>query len=169
MLSGAWEDIKDKLAYKICWCELPIKRTDGMLDLTFAKTASISLAKNLDGCDSVIIFAATLGIELDRAIARYSRLSPAKALLLDAIGTERAEALCDAFCEEINTQKETRGLTVRPRFSPGYGDLPIEMQRDIFALLESHKRIGLSLNESMLMSPSKSVTAIIGVCSKEKK
>ena len=50
-----------------------------------------------------------------------------------------------------------------PGFSPGYGDLPLDLQREIFAALDCPKRIGVSLNESLLMSPSKSVSAIIGL------
>lgn len=59
-------------------------------------------------------------------------------------------------------------MYTRPRFSPGYGDLPINMQKDIFAALDCPRKIGLSLNESLLMSPSKSVTAIIGVSARPK-
>lgn len=51
----------------------------------------------------------------------------------------------------------------RPRFSPGYGDLPLSAQREIFAVLDCGKRIGLMLNDSLLMSPSKSVTAFVGI------
>ena len=54
-------------------------------------------------------------------------------------------------------------MQLRPRFSPGYGDLPLELQKDVFRVLDCPRKIGLSLNESLLMSPSKSVTAIIGI------
>ena len=112
---------------------------------------------------SVIFFAATLGIELDRLISKYSVLSPATALLLEALGNERIEALCDCFCEDMRVSREAFGEILRPRFSAGYGDLPLEYQRKIFTLLDPPSRIGLTLNDSYLMSPSKSVTALIGV------
>ena len=99
------------------------------------------------------------GLEIDRLIRRYTSLSPAKALFFQAIGAERIESLCDAFCEELKKD----GLQLRPRFSPGYGDLPMELQKDIFRVLDCPRKIGLALNESLLMSPSKSVTAIIGI------
>ena len=54
------------------------------------------------------------------------------------------------------------GLAVRPRFSPGYGDLPLALQREVFAALDCPRRIGLTLSDSLLMSPTKSVTALIG-------
>ncbi|MBQ5601557.1 MAG: Vitamin B12 dependent methionine synthase activation subunit, partial [Clostridia bacterium] len=75
------------------------------------------------------------------------------------------EALCDAFCADIKKEYNT-GL--EPRFSPGYGDLPLSAQKNIFAVLDPERRIGLTLNSSLLMSPSKSVTAFVGLVSTEK-
>ena len=91
-------------------------------------------------------------------IAKYGAISPSRAFMLQAIGAERIEALCNKFNSEISAKSQTA-----PRFSPGYGDLPIELQREIFLALDCPKRIGLTLNQSLLMSPTKSVTAIIGI------
>ena len=145
------------LSYKVCFCEVDILRDGDTLALGAVKTSSEALNKNLLGCERAVIFAATVGVSLDRLIARYSVLSPSKAVVFDAIGAERVEALCDEFSTDIASECETR-----PRFSPGYGDFPLEAQKDIFALLDCPRKIGLALNESLLMSPSKSVTAIIG-------
>ena len=147
------------LSYKVCYTELPVSVNGGMIDFSVMQTESTKLAKNLSGCHSVIAFAATVGLELDRLIARYGRISPSKALIFQAIGAERIESLCDAFNDEIKNQYRF----TRPRFSPGYGDFSITAQRDIFRVLDCYRKIGLSLNESMLMSPSKSVTAVIGI------
>ena len=148
---------------RVCYSEYPVRLCEGRLDLGFCKTDSKGLCKALEGCDSVILFAATVGVGVDRLIARYSLVSPARSLMLQAIGTERAEALCDLFCREIAEEKAAEGAVTRPRFSPGYGDLPLELQRNIFAALDCPRHIGVSLGESLLMSPSKSVTAIVGV------
>ena len=113
-----------------------------------------------------VIFGATVGLEADRLIKRYSRLDTARAVMLQAIGAERIEALCDAFCADIEENVAERGLFTRPRFSPGYGDLPLEIQRDFVRVLDCRRKIGVTLNESLLMSPSKSVTAIIGLSDK---
>ena len=153
----------DKLSYKVCFAEFPVIECDGTLDFGFALTDSRDLKKCLDGCGSIILFAATVGIELDRLILRYSRLEPSMALCLQAIGAERAEALCDAFCDEMAAQYSAQDKSLRPRFSAGYGDLPLSLQREIIATLNTSRNIGVSLNESLLMSPSKSVTAIIGI------
>ena len=152
-------EAENKLTYKVCWGRFPVKRTESGLDFGFLQTDSKALRKNLEGCEEVIVFAATIGLEIDRLIRRYTSLSPAKALFFQAIGAERIESLCDAFCDELKGE----GLQLRPRFSPGYGDLPLELQKDVFRVLDCPRKIGLSLNESLLMSPSKSVTAIIGI------
>ena len=145
--------------YKVCYCEVNVKISEDEVDLLFMKTKSKSLIKNLAGCQKAVVFGATVGIGIDRLIAKYGRSSPAKAVILQAIGAERIESLCGLFNEEIKGMYEN----THPRFSPGYGDLPVELQKDIFRLLDCPKNIGLSLNNSMMMSPSKSVTAIIGV------
>ena len=151
------------LRYKVCWQKLPAAQTAEGLDLTFARTDSHKLCRHLEGCSQIVLFGATVGIGLDRLIARYGRTSPAKALLLQAMGAERIEALCNAFSQKIKTATAAEGLQTTSRFSPGYGDLPLELQRDIFRTLNCAGRIGLTLNDSLIMSPSKSVTAIIGI------
>lgn len=156
-------EVSDKLIYKVCLREFAISFDGDIIDLGFIKTASRGLKKNLDGCCGIILFAATVGIGIDRLIAKYGVTSPGRAVIFQAIGAERTEALCDAFCDDMAREKARSGLTLRNRFSAGYGDFPISAQREIFAALDCPRKIGLTLNESMLMSPSKSVTAIIGV------
>ncbi len=151
---------------RVCYCETEVRLDGENVDLGFCTVRSAQLAKNLCGCTSAVIFAATVGEKIDRLIARQGVLSPARAVIMNAIGAERIEALCDAFNGDIKREKAATGIACAPRFSPGYGDLPLEFQKDIFALLDCPRRIGLTLNESLLMSPSKSVTAIIGIRSK---
>lgn len=143
---------------RVCYAVYPVKMAE-QIELGFARLESQSLRRNLAGCREIVLFAATIGLEIDRLIARYAHLSPARSVMLQAIGTERIESLCDAFEQALIQQ----GYHLRPRFSPGYGDVPLALQRDVFAALDCPRRIGMSLNESLLMSPSKSVTAIIGL------
>lgn len=166
LLKECIDEVKDKLAYKVCYRELSIKTVGDTCDFEVFSVHSEKLARNLKGCEKVILFAATVGVEIDRLIGKYGRLSPTKALLFQAIGAERIEALCDAFCADIKKEYNT-GL--EPRFSPGYGDLPLSAQKNIFAVLDPERRIGLTLNSSLLMSPSKSVTAIVGLTNKQEK
>lgn len=163
LLDSCLAEASDRLSYKVCYREFSINHIESGVDLGFVTVGSKALSKNLSGCESVILFAATVGIEIDRFIARYASISPTRSLLFQAIGVERIEALCDIFNKEITAKKASVGFRTRPRFSPGYGDLSIDIQRDIFAVLDCQRKIGLALNESLLMSPSKSVTALIGV------
>ena len=150
-------EAEKKLIYKICYTEVDLSIGENIL-LADTVICSEDLKKNLSGCDRAVIFAATVGLELDRLIAKYSRLSPARALMLQAVGTERIEALCDAFCAELARKHRTTA-----RFSPGYGDLPLSCQTDLFAVLDCERKLGLTLTDTLLMLPTKSVTAIIGI------
>ena len=144
----------------VCYATLSVSVEKNVCDFGFFKVKSRYLAKNLAGCKSAVVFAATVGINFDREITKYTRISPARALLVSAMGTERVEALCDSFVKDY---EEKNGVKLKPRFSPGYGDLPLEAQRDIFALLDPAKRVGIALGKSLLMTPTKSVTAFAGI------
>ena len=147
----------------VCYSEIPVRVEGDFVDLGFWSGESKSLSKLLRDCNRAILFAATVGFEIDRLIAKYNRISPAGAVCLQALGSERVEALCDLFCAELKERMHENGETVTRRFSPGYGDLPLEMQRDVFRALDCPRRVGITLNDSLLMSPSKSVTAIVGI------
>lgn len=142
--------VRGMLSYKVCYdiLDAPIA-----IDSTLVRTY-------LSDCKKVVLFAATVGVEMDRFILKYSRLSPARGLMMQAIGAERIESLCDDFCKYIDFKF---GHITKPRISPGYGDFKLENQTYFFDMLDCSKRIGVSLNDSMLMSPSKSVTALIGL------
>ena len=160
LISACFNEIENQLEYKVCWLRLPLKITNDISDFQLFSFKSKKLAANLNNCNEAILFAATTGVALDRLISKYSKLSPLKALLFQAIGAERIEALCDTFCEDI---AHSLNCSTRPRFSPGYGDLELECQKKIFAVLDCERKLGLTLNQSLLMSPSKSVTAIMGI------
>ena len=163
MLSACVTELLPLLEYKVCWRRERVKRAGTGLDIGIFTTTSQGLAKALAGCDEALVFAATIGLAPDRLIARYGHLSPAKALCLQALGAERIEALCDAYIADMEKEAALEGRVLCPRFSPGFGDLPLTLQRDIFAALDCPRKIGLTLTETMLMSPTKSVTAIAGV------
>ncbi len=157
------EETEGSFHYSVVYTELPISCTCDGVDMGFSLVRSRDLAKCLNGCDAAVIFAATVGIDIDRLIKKYAHSSPSRTVIMQAIGTERIEALCDIFTDNyLNTALDNEHI-LTPRFSPGYGDLPLELQEDIFRLLEPSSKIGITLNESLIMSPSKSVTAIFGI------
>ncbi len=129
------------------------------LGLGFAQTNSRALEKNLQGCNKIALFAATVGVGVDRLIAKYERISPARAAILQAMGS----AAIECWCDDVNLKITQKFGSTAPRFSCGYGDLPIEMQREIFSALSVTKRIGVTLSDNFFMTPVKSVTAIVGI------
>lgn len=157
LITVCLQEAETVLQYRICYAEYPVRlRPDGV-DAGFAVFPSRDLAKNLRDCPRTLVFAATVGEGIDRLIRRYQYISPSKALCFSAIGSERVEAICAEFCRE-----KALSAPLRPRFSPGYGDLALEWQHALFRALDCPRRIGLTLTESCLMSPTKSVTAFVG-------
>lgn len=126
---------------------------------------SRSLQRNLAGCDEVFLFAATLGIAVDTLIKRAALMDTAKGAVMQAAAATVIEAYCDVENEKLSEEARSEGLYLRPRFSPGYGDLSLVCQRDFLNLLKAQKNIGLTVTDSGLMVPIKSVTAIIGISS----
>lgn len=127
------------------------------------ETRSKSLYRNLKDCRQVLVFAATLGIGPDQLIRRYSRLEMSRALALQAASAAMIESYCNQVCAKLKQEYRDRGLYLRPRYSPGYGDFPLECQPKILAALDAGRRIGIKLTDSMLMMPSKSVSAVMGI------
>lgn len=145
---------------RVCYDLFPVKMLGGgRINLGFSVVSSHSLCHLLRHASQCVVFAATIGLAYDRHMARISKCSAADGWLLHALGTERVESLCDAFEQHLKAE----GFFLTRRFSPGYGDVPLTLQRDLFCALDCPRQIGLTLNDSLLMSPSKSVTAIIGL------
>lgn len=153
------EEAEPQLRYDVVFTTVPVNiiMPENDIDFGFMRTHSYDLYKYLRGKKEAIIFCATVGIGIDRLIAKYQALSPAKAVIMQAIGAERIESLCDLFTYDVLGGCKR----IPPRFSPGYGDFDIEAQRHIFTLLDPPRRIGVGLNKSLLMSPTKSVTAVV--------
>lgn len=156
-------ELLPSLTYKVCFCELPVSVSENTVSICGSTTISKSLSKYLTDCDRALVFGATVGLAPDRLIKKYARVSPSRALVHSAIGSERAESLCDLFCDEISAEYKKRGFSLSPRFSAGYGDLSLDLQKPIFDTLGLTHHVGVTLNDSMLMTPTKSVTAIIAI------
>ena len=127
---------------------------------------SRNLASNLRQCSRVVLLAATLGIEADKLMQKYELLNMAKASMVQSCGAACIEAYCDILQENICEEASKcfgEKMYLRPRFSPGYGDLALENQKQIFSMLECTKRAGITLTDSLIMYPTKSVTAFIGL------
>lgn len=157
------KEAEDIFSYKACFEKFPVEIVNNNVDLGFVSAKSNSLIKNLKDCHEIILFTATLGTEFDRLLIKYSKSSPSSAVILNAIGTAYIEAWCDKIYNDFKINEQKLNYYLRPRFSPGYGDLPLEIQKNIFSVLDCSRKIGVSLTDSLLMTPSKSVSAIIGI------
>lgn len=124
---------------------------------------SESLARNLSGCCGAILLAATIGPACDMLVRRAGVTSAVDASIYQAAGAAAIESFLDDMNDRYKADYEAQGLFLRPRFSPGYGDLKLDHQKDWFRLLDITKQIGIELTDSLLMVPTKSVTAIIGI------
>lgn len=167
LLGECLKEAETAFTYKVCYTQCNIEFEQDIIDFGIFKTSSKSLNRHLKDCKKAIIFGATVGLGIDKLITRYNNISPSKSLIFDALGAERIEGLCDLFCGEIKEECEKNHLATTHRFSAGYGDFPLDFQKDFFRILECHKKIGLTLNDSLIMSPSKSVTGVVGLKPKE--
>lgn len=176
VLTQLRQDMEPKSIYKIYDCcveEDVIRLSQAEHESVGMMVHSKNLADNLQQCRKTALLAATLGIGADKLLRKYEVTNMAKASIAQACGAACIEAYCNILQEDIrkqaliHPQMDGKRLYLRPRFSPGYGDLPLETQKAIFDQLECSKRIGLTLTQSLLMVPTKSVTAFIGMTERE--
>lgn len=117
-------------------------------------------------CDECIIMSATLGLEIEKEIRKLTYTDLTKGIIIDACATTAIEEVCDIVQDSIEKQLLKKHKYITYRYSPGYGDLPIEKNVDINNILNSQKEIGLTVTSSGIMIPRKSVVALIGVSHK---
>ena len=152
------EDVKDKLRPQAIIHPFFLE-ADGRLSGTIFSPKGKDVQKLLTGCKEVLLLAATLGTDSERMLLQAR--TPQQELLLDAVLSAAIEAVCDQLENEFRTRMN--GLYVTDRFSPGYGDMPMEQSREICAVLAADRTIGLSITANGIMIPRKSVTAILGI------
>lgn len=133
------------------------------LEGTDIKLQGKSISALLHNCDSCAIFCATLGTGVDTLIRQWQLRELAFAATLDACANCAVESLCNIINEEIKSEYCSIGQFVTDRFSPGYGDFPLELQGSFCAVLDTQRKIGVAVGDSGLMIPLKSVTALIGI------
>lgn len=127
---------------------------------------SVNLGKNLKGCQEVILFGATLGTGVDMLMKRRAVTDMASVVVLQACATAMLEEFCDKCVDEISEQFNREGKYLRPRFSAGYGDFAISHQEEILRMTDASKKIGLTITSGSMLTPTKSITAVIGISDK---
>ncbi len=154
------EIIKPRYTYKI----FDIKKEDNriLLKSTNVILHGKHICKHLHDAFRCALMAVTLGPGIDEKIRLYNRVDMTKAVVFDAVSAAAVEGLCDSVSSEIKVCALNEGLFTTTRFSPGYGDLPLNIQPMILNTLDAQKKIGLTNTEDFILIPQKSVTAVIG-------
>lgn len=155
---------------KVIYQKLPIKKKENLVIIgsPICQTKSKDINKLLEHCQECIVMAATLGFGVDKEISKLQKVDMVEAMVLDACASVLIDEVCDDTEQEIiNNLSKNQFLTMR--FSPGYGDTPLELNEAILKLLMAQKRIGLNLTKSHMLIPSKSVTAFIGISNQKEK
>ncbi len=116
---------------------------------------------HLEGCTRVVLLSATLGADIDKLIRTAEVTDISSAFVMDALASAGIEELCRMVDLHIKEQLPDSFFTWR--FSPGYGDFPIDIQKNFLEVLNAPKRIGLCTDENNILIPSKSVTAVVGI------
>lgn len=132
------------------------------LTIGILKIKSEKLSRNLHGCHAAVVFGATLGTSVDLLMKRYTVTDMAKTAVLQACAASLLEEYCDNIQRQIAAGLH-EGEYLRPRFSPGYGDFSILHQRELLNMLDASKKIGLAMTDGYMLTPTKSVTAVIGI------
>ena len=138
---------------------VPVVRLAG----TALELGGRSIERHLEGARAVAVLAVTAGMGVDAELRRLSLTDRVGQLLLDAAGTALVERAADAAEASVVARAAERGLFANGRFSPGYGDLPLAVQPVLLATLDAQRLLGITLSSELLMTPTKSVTAVVGL------
>ena len=157
------EMLEKRLRPRFLWRSFPIdwKGAEIRLEGSEIRLPGSLAEKMLAECDTAVLLVCTLGAEFDRMMQEWEKRDMARAAVMDVCGSAWTEAVCDEAEEEIRGRFPGRFLT--DRFSPGYGDLPLELQKGFLQALDAGRKLGITANDSFLLLPCKSVTAVIGL------
>lgn len=121
------------------------------------------IARLLDGCIEAVLMALTLGIGLEKRLMREEVSNMSNAYMLDVCASQAVEEAADLLEKRIRSQVRSENRFLTNRYSPGYGDFPLKIQRLLLNYLNAERAIGLTLTPTNLMVPRKSVTAVMGI------
>ncbi len=151
--------LMDVITYKCAYIKTSIDLSQiNQCDFGFMDVVSRNLYQNLLGCHQAFVMAVTTGIGVDRLLAKLNVTSQAEHFITDAVSSAAVESFCDYASNILQTE-----YNCRPRFSPGYGDVSLKTQKPLLDRLNASELLGITLNHSYLMTPVKSITAIMGV------
>ncbi|MBQ7155298.1 MAG: methionine synthase [Synergistaceae bacterium] len=162
----AFTRLEGVITPRIVWGRFHVIHFDGGIEIEGGYIYSRDISRLTARSDECYVLAATLGHDTDRQIALAQRKNMLDGLALDACASVRVDDFVDGAVSREIVPSLRGGEHLTSRFSPGYGDLSMNVTEDIIAVLDATKRIGLSVTRSLMMSPVKSITAIIGLFNK---
>ncbi|MDP3730103.1 MAG: vitamin B12 dependent-methionine synthase activation domain-containing protein [Candidatus Omnitrophota bacterium] len=128
-----------------------------------ARFSAGKIAGYIKGAGHIVIFLATIGERIENAAGELTKgKEPLEGYLLDRLGSFAVESLAESVEKKIRKDYSILKKSVSRRYSPGYCDWPIEEQRILAGVLDFSK-IGVTLNENCMMSPKKSISAIVAI------
>jgi len=138
------------------------QRTKLKIDGTEFFTGSI-IADYLQHAENLALFVATAGVEFERWLREMQATGDVWNLFLaDSIGSEIAEAAARAAAEDLKSTAAKKGMRISNSYSPGYCGWSVREQQKLFGMLPAAP-CGITLTESSLMVPIKSVSGIIAL------
>ncbi len=155
-IKNCTERILNTCKPRYCYVKTSVLANDKGCIFDFMTAESLSIRKALSGCGSAYVVAVTLGIETDRLITSLAVTSKAQSFIADAV----ASALAESAVQHVTN---LLGENLAMRFSPGYGDFVLSYQQKILDYLKADKLLGIKLSSTYIMTPRKTVTALIGV------
>ena len=159
LISEIRSEMEKSVDCKMSAIRIPLKYSENTVELCGVCTVkSENLKRVLGNSREAFLFAVTLGNKVERHLLRLSRLSVSEHFIADAIASAYAEAAADKAQELLDSKAKTKN-----RFSPGYGDVPLEIQKDVLYCLNAERLLGITLTDTLLMKPQKSITAIVGI------
>ena len=164
LVESSFEELEEAAGRRIIYriFDLDIQE-NGCIQIGQMNIDSRNLKKNMNGCEKAIVLGATLGARVDMLMRRHSLTDMARVVTLQACATTLLEEYLDEWQRKMEEEMEEEGLYLRPRFSPGYGDFSIGHQEEILRMLDAAKTIGLTMTAGGMLTPVKSVTAVIGL------
>jgi hypothetical protein len=142
---------------------LAVHANEVLLDGCALRLTGADIAEHLHDATRVALFAATLGLGVDRELRRLSLTDALEQVIFDSVATALVERTADAANAHIRAYAASLDAFTSWRFSPGYGDLPLAIQGDFLRAIDAGRQLGITLTPSNLMVPTKSVTAVVGI------
>ncbi len=159
LLDRCRHQFEKTVQYRCAYIRIPVDLSEeNHCRFDFACIESKHLYRNLQGCREVFVMAVTTGIGVDRLLARLNVTSQAEHFVTDGLSSAAVESFCDSVSDKLR-----QGLHCANRFSPGYGDVPLKVQEPLLNRLCARETLGITLNQAYLMTPVKSITAIMGI------